>query len=61
LLEGVDFMLSVGGDGTMLDTVAMVKGSGIARAGINFGRMGFFAATSKLEIEAAVNCADSRH
>jgi len=55
LLEGVDFMLSIGGDGTMLDTVAMVKDSGIPVLGINFGWMGFLAATSKLEIESAIS------
>ncbi|RKD13719.1 NAD kinase [Pelobium manganitolerans] len=50
----VEVMLSLGGDGTMLDTVALVRDSGIPMIGINFGRLGFLANVNKEEIEQAV-------
>src|SRR5674476_1694590 len=38
-----DLVLSVGGDGTFLETVLKVKNMGIPIAGVNTGRMGFLA------------------
>ena len=38
-----DLVLSVGGDGTFLETVLKVKDFGIPIAGVNTGRMGFLA------------------
>jgi NAD+ kinase len=38
-----DFMISIGGDGTMLETIAFVRNSGIPIVGINTGRLGFLA------------------
>ena len=38
-----DLVLSVGGDGTFLETVLKVKDLGIPIAGVNTGRMGFLA------------------
>ena len=38
-----DLVLSVGGDGTFLETVLQVRDSGIPIAGVNAGRMGFLA------------------
>ena len=38
-----DLVLSVGGDGTFLETVLQVKDSDIPIAGVNAGRMGFLA------------------
>jgi len=38
-----DLVLSVGGDGTFLETVLKVKDLGIPVAGVNTGRMGFLA------------------
>ncbi len=52
---GVDVMISLGGDGTMLDTVALVKDSGIPMIGINFGRLGFLASINKEEIKTAID------
>lgn len=49
-----DMMLSLGGDGTMLDAVAMIGDSGIPLIGINFGRMGFLASISKDSICTAI-------
>jgi NAD+ kinase len=39
----VQFMFSIGGDGTFLKTVAIVQDYGIPIAGINIGRLGFLA------------------
>ena len=50
----VDVLLSLGGDGTMLDTVALVRDSGIPVMGINLGRLGFLASVKKEDIAEAV-------
>ena len=52
--EQVDVMISLGGDGTMLDTVTFVRDSGVPVIGINFGRLGFLASISKEGIRAAI-------
>jgi len=46
-----EVMISIGGDGTILDTVSLVRDSQIPILGINFGRMGFLAATGKEDFE----------
>ncbi|MBW6489981.1 MAG: NAD kinase [Lentimicrobium sp.] len=51
----VDFMFSIGGDGTMLDAITLIRDSGIPLMGINLGRMGFLSSISKEEINQAVN------
>ncbi len=38
-----DFLLSIGGDGTILETISFVRNSGIPVVGINTGRLGFLA------------------
>ena len=43
----IDCMISLGGDGTLLDTVTLVKDSGIPVLGINYGRLGFLANIGK--------------
>ncbi len=54
-LQGkVDVMLSLGGDGTFLETLAYVRDSGIPVLGINTGRLGFLANVAKTEINAAI-------
>jgi NAD+ kinase len=50
-----NFLLSVGGDGTMLDAVQLVRDSGIPVAGINLGRMGFLSSISRNEIIPAIS------
>lgn len=51
LTKDFDFMLSLGGDGTMLAAVSIVGDAGIPVAGINFGRLGFLASINKDDIE----------
>ncbi len=50
----MDFVLSIGGDGTLLDTVCLVGEHEIPIVGINSGRLGFLATVAKEDIEKAV-------
>jgi NAD+ kinase len=50
----IDCMISLGGDGTLLDTVTLVKDSGIPVLGINYGRLGFLASIGKENLNAAI-------
>jgi len=51
----VECLITIGGDGTMLDAVTFVANSNIPILGINFGRLGFLASISKEEVNAAVD------
>lgn len=53
--ETVDCFISLGGDGTILDAVAMVRNKNIPILGINFGRLGFLAGIGKEELTMAVD------
>ena len=53
--EQIDCLISLGGDGTLLDTVTLVKDKNIPILGINFGRLGFLASISKDELASAVD------
>ncbi len=55
LVKDTDILLSIGGDGTLLDTIPYVRESGIPILGINLGRMGFLSSVSKDEIGDAVD------
>ena len=55
LKENADILLSIGGDGTFLESVTFVQNSGIPIAGINSGRLGFLANISNDEIEEAMD------
>lgn len=55
LSEQIDCLISLGGDGTLLDTVTLVKDKNIPILGINFGRLGFLASISKEELTSAVD------
>lgn len=50
-----DMIMSVGGDGTFLETVLKVSDSGIPVAGVNTGRMGFLANIPGEEISNSVD------
>ena len=53
--SSIDCMISLGGDGTMLDTVTLVKDSGIPVLGINYGRLGFLASISKENLAVSID------
>lgn len=50
----VDVVISLGGDGTLLDTVTLIGNSNIPVIGINFGRLGFLASINKNDIASAI-------
>jgi NAD+ kinase len=54
LTEEIDFVISLGGDGTLLDTVTLVRDKNIPVVGINFGRLGFLASIGRDEMREAV-------
>lgn len=54
LKEKVDFLISIGGDGTILDSIKLVEDSGIPILGINTGRLGFLSSISKDEINSSI-------
>jgi NAD+ kinase len=49
-----DCLITLGGDGTILDAVSLVKQSGVPVLGINLGRLGFLAAIAPNQIHTAV-------
>lgn len=54
LIGNVDYLISVGGDGTLLDTIALIRDSGIPILGINFGRLGFLSSANRNELKVAI-------
>ncbi len=50
-----DFLLSIGGDGTFLESATIVKDSGIPMLGINTGRLGFLAYVNSGNLLMAIN------
>lgn len=54
LTDEIEFIFSLGGDGTLLDTVTLVRNKPIFIMGINFGRLGFLASIGREEVKTAV-------
>ena len=52
--DSIEFLISLGGDGTLLDTVSLVRDKNIPVLGINFGRLGFLASIGREEMSSAV-------
>lgn len=50
----IDCMISIGGDGTMLSTMVLVKDTGIPVIGLNTGRLGFLSSVPKENMDAAL-------
>ena len=53
--DRADFLVSIGGDGTLLHTVTLVRDSGIPIIGINIGKLGFLSSIAKDEILPAID------
>jgi NAD+ kinase len=51
----IDVFITLGGDGTLLDMVSVIRDSGVPVIGINFGRLGFLASVNKSDIAAAIH------
>jgi NAD+ kinase len=52
--EGLDLVLSLGGDGTMLRTIDLVYESGVPVLGVNVGQLGYLAEVEPQELDAAL-------
>lgn len=52
--KGVDLALSVGGDGTFLQTVKYIRNSEVPIVGVNMGRLGFLASINTENFEAVL-------
>lgn len=50
-----NYLVSVGGDGTMLDAITYVGRTGVPVMGINLGRLGFLSSIHKEDIEQAID------
>ena len=60
LADEIEFIISLGGDGTLLDTVTLVRDRDISVMGINFGRLGFLASIGRNEVTTAVKAVAKR-
>jgi NAD+ kinase len=61
LNQNIDFLFSIGGDGTLLDTVTLIKNSKIPIIGVNAGRLGFLSGISKENLVHAVQSLKKGH
>jgi len=53
--KNIDFLISLGGDGTFLETLKLIRKEGIPVIGINTGRLGFLANISKKKLTHAIS------
>ncbi len=53
--HAVDYLVSIGGDGTLLESLPYVVKTGIPILGINTGRLGFLSLIPKEDIRPAIN------
>jgi len=53
-LSNVDFMISIGGDGSFIDAANLIGDLNIPLVGINTGRIGFLSAIKKDNFEASI-------
>jgi len=58
--DTIDCVISLGGDGTLLDTVTLVQDKGIPVLGINYGRLGFLANIGKEDLQSAIKALAER-
>lgn len=54
LHESIEFLISFGGDGTLLDTLSLIREKRIMIVGINAGRLGFLASIGREDIPSAI-------
>ena len=55
LPENINFLFSIGGDGTFLEAASLVKGMDVPLVGINSGRLGFLAYIAMEEISSSLD------
>ena len=54
-----DFVISIGGDGTLLETITHIGKSEVPILGINTGRLGFLAVTNQEMISETLDCIEN--
>ncbi len=54
LISKAYYLLCLGGDGTMLETITLVRKSGIPILGVNTGRLGFLSQVNKDDLQKAL-------
>jgi NAD+ kinase len=54
ITDEIQAIISLGGDGTLLDTVAFIRNHHVPVMGINFGRLGFLASIGRSEVQLAI-------
>jgi len=54
-VKKIDFLICLGGDGTILEAVTVIMDQHVPILGINLGRLGFLASIDKGTIETAIN------
>jgi NAD+ kinase len=55
LKNKIDVLFTVGGDGTILESVTYIRDSGVPILGINLGNLGFLSSVSRDEIKTAID------
>jgi NAD+ kinase len=60
-LSGVDLLISLGGDGTMLRALRLSQPTGVPVLGVNLGRLGFLAEIDVPDLPAALVEIDAGH
>jgi NAD+ kinase len=55
-MRAIDFVITLGGDGTILSAITEVRDSHVPIVGINLGRLGFLASIEKTRIREALEC-----
>lgn len=53
-MDRIDFVIVLGGDGTMLSAVTLVRNAGVPMLGINLGRLGFLNSIEKVHIAESI-------
>jgi NAD+ kinase len=61
LTDDIEFIFTLGGDGTLLDTITLIREKKISILGINFGRLGFLAGIGPEQVEEAVTAIANRN
>ncbi len=59
--DSAEYIFSLGGDGTLLDTVTLVQDSNIPIVGINLGRLGFLSSISHEEVDQALEALQQKN
>lgn len=54
-IKSVDYLFSIGGDGTILGAITLIRDKDIPILGINTGRLGYLSSVSTDEVEQAIN------